>query len=90
MKFIAVRWSRDGRPVLEYRHASGARVRHRLPRHGSLTMREASAALDMGNNAVRLYRMKRRGELKTIRVKGSSMVRVAELARVRRTLKGAA
>lgn len=89
VKLLAVRWSKTHRPTLEYRHASGARVRHRLALRGAVTIIEAMAALGV-SSANRLYRMKRRGALRTVRVKGTTMVRVAELKRVRRQLRGAA
>jgi len=83
LKLVAVRWSRKDRPVLVYAHPTGARVLHRVGRYGTLTMLEAFRALGLNNN-VRLYRMKARGELKTVKVKGRACVRVSELRRLRR------
>jgi hypothetical protein len=70
--------------VLEYAHASGARIRYALPQRGLVTMLEAAKAL--GIPIVRLYRMRTRKELRVQVRRGQRMVSVLELRRVRRLM----
>lgn len=88
MKLKRVLWSRTGRPVLEYVHASGSRIRYPLPERGLLTLLEASQALQVP--LMRIYRMARRGEMKVHRRHGKTFVGTLELRRIRKKLKAAA